>query len=312
MNILINAPFSEKNKKRIISEANNQTILSIDEIENADIIIGDIPERFYGQLDKLKWLQLTSAGADKITYSNAISSEVILTNASGAFGEVIAEYVIGGILCLYRDLFSYRKNQAAKIWHDTKKERMIFGSRALILGCGNIGQCVAQRLKAFGAETVGIRRTDKPLPEFDKTYTINSLDELLPTADIVICALPKTPETEHILNAHRISAIKKGALIVNVGRGSVIDTKALAEKLKSGHLFGAVLDVFENEPLDNNSPLWEPENVLITPHISGVSFGHSEHTENLIAAICAENLRRYLSGEQIKNIVTRNYFGKET
>lgn len=306
MNILINAPFSEKNKKRIISEANSQTFLTSDEIENADIIIGDIPERLYGRLDRLKWLQLTSAGADKIIYSNAISSEVILTNASGAFGEVIAEYVTGGILCLYRDLFSYRKNQDNKIWRDTRKERMILGSCALILGCGNIGQCVSQRLRSFGAKTVGIRRTDKPLPEFDKTYTVETLDELLPTADIVICALPRTPETEHILNAHRISAMKQGALIVNVGRGSVIDTNALTDKLKSGHLFGAVLDVFENEPLDNNSPLWEMENVLITPHISGVSFGHSEHTEDLIAEICAENLRKYLSGEQLRNVVSRN------
>lgn len=306
MNILINAPFSEKNKKRIIFEAKSQTFLTGDEIGNADIIIGDIPERLYGRLDKLKWLQLTSAGADKIIYSKAISSEAILTNASGAFGEVIAEYVIGGILCLYRDLFSYRKNQENKIWRDTRKERMIFGSHALILGCGNIGQCVSQRLRSFGAKTVGIRRTDKPLPEFDKTYTVDALDELLPTAGIVICALPRTPETEHILNARRISEIKQGALIVNVGRGSVIDTNALTDKLKSGHLFGAVLDVFENEPLDNNSPLWEMENVLITPHISGVSFGHSEHTENLIAEICAENLRKYLSGEQLRNVVSRD------
>lgn len=306
MNILINAPFSEKNKNLIISEAKGQTFLSSDEIKNADIIIGDIPERFYGRLSNLKWLQLTSAGADKITYSNAIGSDVILTNASGAFGEVISEYVIGGILYLYRDLFTYRKNQGNKIWHDTKKERMILGSRALILGCGNIGQCVSQRLRSFGAKTVGIRRTNKSLPEFDKTYTVDTLDELLPIADIVICALPKTPETEHILNASRISAIKQGALIVNVGRGSVIDTNALTDQLKSGHLFGAVLDVFENEPLDKDSPLWEMDNVLITPHISGVSFGHSEHTENLIAEICAQNLRKYLSGEQLRNVVSRN------
>lgn len=306
MNILINAPFSDENKKLIASATYDQVFINNDEIEKADIIIGDIPEQFYGQLDRLKWLQLTSAGADKIIYSNAIKSKVILTNASGAFGDVIAEYVIGGILYLYRDFFSYRKNQADKIWRDTRKERMIFGSRALILGCGNIGQCMSQRLRAFGAETVGIRRTDSPCAEFDKTYAAAAIDDLLPTANIVVCALPKTPETEHILNSRRLSALKQDAIIVNVGRGSVIDTNALVERLENGYLFGAVLDVFENEPLDENSPLWEMENVLITPHISGVSFGHSAHTENLIAEICTENLRRYLSGERLKNVVSRN------
>lgn len=306
MNILINAPFSAKNKELISSAAAGHNFLSDSEIMSADIIIGNIPDEYFGHLDRLQWLQLASAGADKIIYGNAIKSGVLLTNASGAFGEVIAEYVIGGILSLYRDLFSYRKNQHAKMWLDTKKERMIFGSRALILGCGNIGQCVSQRLRAFGAVTAGIRRTGRPCAEFDEVYTVESLDKELPTADIVVCALPRTHETEHLLDRWRLSSMKNDALLVNVGRGSVIDTQALIERLKNGQLFGAVLDVFEREPLGGDSPLWEMENVLITPHISGNSFGHSPRTENLIAEICAENLRRFLSGEPLKNIVYRD------
>lgn len=306
MNILINAPFSPDNRKLIVSAAADRNFLKSGEIEAADIIIGDIPEEYYGQLDRLRWLQLTSAGADKIIYGNAVKDGVVITNASGAFGEVIAEYVIGGILCLYRDLFSYRKNQSGRIWRDTQKERMIFGSRALILGCGNIGQCVSQLLRAFGAFTVGVRRTDKPNAAFDKTYTVDALDDLLPTADMVICALPKTPETEHLLNARRLSVMKRDALLVNVGRGSVIDTEALTGQLENKRLYGAVLDVFEQEPLCESSPLWNMDNVLITPHISGQSFGHSARTESLIADICAENLRRFISGEPLKNIVSRD------
>ncbi len=303
MKILINAPFSEENREIIVRAASQHNFLSLDEIENAEIIIGDIPREYYGRLGDLKWLQLTSAGADKIVYGGAVSKDTLLTNASGAFGEVIAEYVIGGILCLYRDLFSYRKNQRGKLWHDTKKERMLFGSRVLILGCGNIGQCVSERLRAFGAFTAGVRRRREKCAAFDETYPVELLDELLPLADIIICALPKTPETEHLLNRERLSLVKKDALVVNVGRGSVIDTNALCEKLESGGLFGAVLDVFEQEPLEESSPLWEMENALITPHISGVSFGHSARTERLIAEICAENLRRYIAGEPLKNIV---------
>lgn len=303
MKILINAPFSPENREIIVREASEHTFLKLDEIENAEIIIGDIPREYYGRLGDLKWLQLTSAGADKIVYGGAVSKNTLLTNASGAFGEIIAEYVIGGILCLYRDLFTYRKNQSGKLWHDTQKERMILGSRALILGCGNIGQCVSERLRAFGAFTAGVRRSREKCASFDETYSVELLDELLPLADIIVCALPKTPDTEHLLNRERLSLVKKDALVVNVGRGSVIDTNALCEKLESGQLYGAVLDVFEREPLEKSFSLWEMENVLITPHISGVSFGHSARTERLIAEICAENLRRYIAGEPLKNIV---------
>ncbi len=303
MKILIDAPFSEENRGIITRAASEHTFLKLDEIEDAEIIIGDIPREYYGRLGDLKWLQLTSAGADKIVYGGAVSKNTLLTNASGAFGEIIAEYVIGGILCLYRDLFTYRKNQSGKLWHDTQKERMILGSRALILGCGNIGQCVSERLRAFGAFTAGVRRSREKCASFDETYSVELLDELLPLADIIVCALPKTPETEHLLNRERLSLVKKDALVVNVGRGSVIDTNALCEKLESGQLYGAVLDVFEREPLEKSFSLWEMENVLITPHISGVSFGHSARTERLIAEICAENLRRYIAGEPLKNIV---------
>ena len=301
MNMLINAPFSPENKNMLLAAA--KSFVETDNIELADIIIGDIPRKYYGRLDDLKWLQLTSAGSDKIVYGGAVSKDTLLTNASGAFGEIIAEYVIGGILCLYRDLFSYRNNQRKKIWYDTKIERMIFGSRVLILGCGNIGQCVSERLRAFGAFTAGVRRSREKCAAFDETYSVELLDGLLPLADIIVCALPKTLETEHLLNRERLSLVKKDALVVNVGRGSVIDTDALYEKLESGQLYGAVLDVFEREPLEESSPLWEMENVLITPHISGVSFGHSARTERLVAEICAENLRRYTAGEPLKNIV---------
>lgn len=306
MKVVINAPFCEKNMGLISASAPECTFLDTSKIESADIIIGDIPEEYYGQLDRLKWLQLTSAGADKIVYSGAIGNNVILTTASGAFGEIIAEYVVGGVLCLYRDFFRYRKNQERKLWSDTKRERMILDSRVLILGCGNIGQCVSKRFRAFGAFTVGIRRLDSPCPDFNRTCTAKVLDEEIKLADIIVCALPKTPETEHILDRERLSLIKKDALIVNVGRGNAIDTPALIERLQNGELYGAVLDVFEQEPLHTDSTLWEMDNVLLTPHISGRSFGYSMITENLITQICIDNLRSYISGRPLKNVVAHN------
>lgn len=305
MKILINAPFSEENRLDLLSACSD--FQETDDIEQADIIVGDIPDEYFGKLYNLKWLQLASAGADRIIYGNAISDKTILTNASGAFGEVISEYVLGCILCLFRDFFSYRENQLEKRWYDTKNERMICGSTALILGCGNIGKCVSKRLRAFGADTIGIRKSRDKCSEFDETYSVEMLDSFLPNADIIVCALPRTPKTEHLLNREGLMLIKNSAVIVNVGRGNVIDTNALCEKLKRGELFGAVLDVFENEPLEQNSPLWNMKNVFITPHISGKSFGHSERTENLIAKICKENLRRFSGGKPLLNIVERDY-----
>lgn len=305
MKILINAPFSAENRKFILSAGSS--LEETDNIEQADVIIGDIPDEYFGKLDNLKWLQLASAGADRIIYGNAISDKTVLTNASGAFGEVISEYIIGGILCLFRDFFSYRENQLEKHWQDTKNERMICGSTALILGCGNIGKCTATRLRAFGAKTVGVRQSREKCYEFDETYPTEKLDMLLPNADIIVCALPRTPKTEHLLNRGRLELVKNSAVVVNVGRGSVIDTNALCEKLKRGELSGAVLDVFECEPLEQNSPLWDMKNVFVTPHISGKSFGHSERTENLIAKICEENLRRFVNGKPLVNVVGRDY-----
>ena len=305
MKILVNAPFSAENRHFILSAGSG--FEETDNIEQADIIIGDIPDEYFGKLDNLKWLQLASAGADRIIYGNAISDKTVLTNASGAFGEVISEYITGGILCLFRDFFSYRENQLEKHWQDTKNERMILGSTALILGCGNIGKCAAARLRAFGAKTVGVRQSREKCCEFNETYPVKKLDSLLPDADIIVCALPGTPETERLLNRERLALVKSGAVLVNVGRGNVIDTDALCEKLQKGELFGAVLDVFECEPLEQNSPLWYMKNVFITPHIAGKSFGHSERTENLIAKICEENLRRFVNGKPLVNVVGRNY-----
>ena len=175
-------------------------------------------------------------------------------------------------------------------------ERTLSGSRVLILGCGDIGSKTAVKLKNFGAETVGIRKKIRPAEGFDCIYDINSLDRELSLADIVIGCLPKTPLTYHLLDSRRISLMKSDGLIVNVGRGSLIDTEALTEALSGGHLYGAILDVFEQEPLPATSPLWTMYNVLITPHISGPSFGHSPHTEKLITDICEENIGRYMNG----------------
>lgn len=308
INILVTAPFSEPFRLRLRNTAkkygcNIRFGADSSDFADAEIIIGDITPNQSELCKNLRWLQITSAGADKYIYGDFLPKNVILTNVTGAFGDGISEYIIGTILAAFRGLFAYRRNQENRFWEDMHTERTLSGSRVLILGCGDIGSKTAVKLKNFGAETVGIRKNIRPAEGFDCIYDINSLDRELSLADIVIGCLPKTPLTYHLLDSRRISLMKSDGLIVNVGRGSLIDTEALTEALSGGHLYGAILDVFEQEPLPATSPLWTMYNVLITPHISGPSFGHSPHTEKLVTDICEENIGRYMNGKPLTNIV---------
>ena len=187
------------------------------------------------------------------------------------------------------------------IWRDAGAERSIEGITALVLGTGDIGSNIAKRLLAFVTKNIGIRRTGAPAQYFDEMHTLSDIDSLLPHADLVIGCLPNTKETGHILNYDRLCLMKSDALFINAGRGSLIDTDALIRALEERRIAGAVLDVLEKEPLAADSPLWKMPNVLITPHISGRGFGHDPATERKIWDICLENLRRYLSGEDIIN-----------
>ena len=173
---------------------------------------------------------------------------------------------------------------------------------------GDIGANVARRLKVFGATVLGVKRTAvSAVPaDFDEAHTLNALDALLPRADIVIGCLPNTRETAGLLTAERLHAMKAGAVLVNVGRGSLAGTDDLVSALQDGHLGGAALDVFETEPLPADCPLWDMENVLLTPHVSGRGFGHDRGTERLIWEIVMDNLARYLEGKKLRHIVDIN------
>ncbi|MGN0676058.1 MAG: D-2-hydroxyacid dehydrogenase [Oscillospiraceae bacterium] len=304
MKVWINAPFSADNAELIKSAAKDcEVFIGGAEVTDAEIIVGQPAETT--DFTQLRLLQSTNAGVEKLI-SGKIPENVTISNVTGAFGVVISEYIAAGILALYRGLFRYRDNQRKHIWQDERNERLIFGKKALILGCGDIGSAAACRLGSFGMKITGIRREPKKTEYFDCVFGIDALDKLLPDADIVICCLPHTEKTRGMMSAVRISQMKQGAILVNVGRGSLIDEAALINALETGKLFGAVLDVFEKEPLSENSPLWDMENVIITPHISGPSFGHYPEVERKIAVICAENISRFINGKPLINTIDRN------
>ncbi len=274
-------------------------------LQTATIAFGNIPIDLYQKAASLKWMQTASAGSDLYFTKENYRPEVTVTNCTGAFGMPISEYMVGCVLAFYKNLLKYKVVQPKKQWQNLGKVKYIEYSRVLCLGTGDIGSGFAKRMKKLGAYTIGVKRTPSNKPDyFDELYTTDHLDELLPQADILAISLPRTEDTVHIIDERRLKLLKEDALIINVGRGNAIDTKALYEHMKEGHLLGAALDVLEQEPLDPDNPLWNLDNLLITPHISGGNY--QDETGELIFHVMFGNFERYMQGKELYNQVDAN------
>lgn len=272
-------------------------------LEKYDVIIGNPPVGRLPECASLKLLQLTMAGTGNFPNAvRAMDHPVILTNATGAYGPAIAEHMLGMLLALQKNLHLYRDCMSEGQWRDAGEVTSLSGARVLVVGMGDIGGCFGRLCTACGAHVTGVRRTVGSVPDYAEDVRLTEeLDELLPTADIVALSVPETRETIHLLSRERIARMKKGAFVLNVGRGSAIDTDALCDALESGHLAGAGLDVTQPEPLPRDHRLWQMKNALITPHVSGGD--HLYATVERVASIAAENLVRFTRGERLRNIV---------
>ena len=237
-----------------------------------EVIYGNLSPRRLREFPNLRWLCLDSAGADKyVDESLYPNPDVVLTNSSGAYGVTISEHILMVTLMLLRQMPVFLEAAGARQWHAAVPIRSIYGSRITMLGTGDIGTAVARRMKALGAASVtGVRRTARPAdPAFDRTVTYHELASVLPETDILISAMPHTPETAGIISRECIDLLPAHALIVNVGRGTAVDQQALMDALNAGTLAGAALDVMVPEPLPADHPLWTTPNLIITPHMSG-------------------------------------------
>ena len=281
-----------------------QDLLTCPSLAQIDVVFGEPSFATVLSMPALRWIQMSWAGANKYTSEPEFPSHITLTSASGAFGGVISEHVLAGILALYKNLPTYRKQLHSGGWQLLSGDDTLENKRALILGTGNIGQETAKKLRAFAVHTMGLSRTQhQAVSFFDEICTIHALDTQLPLADIVIIALPGTAETRGLFSAERIRLMKPGAVFVNVGRGFIADTEALTEALEKGHLRGAVLDVTDPEPLPAEHPLRFLDNVILTPHVSGISWGENTYTRNRILEIFRENLHRDKQKMPLKNTI---------
>lgn len=273
------------------------------ELAQAEVIIGQIPFERLPAAKALRWLQLSFAGADGYA-KPGFPEHVLLTNASGVFGRPIAEYAFAAVLSMMRRLHLYRDAQSSAQWEWLGDEMSPAGKHLLILGAGDIGSNTARLFRPFGCKITGVRRVARACPaEFDAMVTLDEAEALLSEADIIICCLPGTELTRKWFSRSRLQKLKENAILVNVGRGSLIDHDALAEILLGKRIFGTVLDVTDPEPLPPEHPLWKCPNALITPHISGKTFSGLSCKEDALFEICRENLSRWLRGERLKNIV---------
>ncbi|QYJ15805.1 Glyoxylate/hydroxypyruvate reductase B [Rubrobacter xylanophilus DSM 9941] len=255
---------------------------------------------------RLRWVQGSMAGAGPVAArAGLLDTDVVITTASGVFSNPLAEFVLGGMLHHAKDFERLRKNRLARRWSE-EPTGTLEGKTLCIVGMGSIGRAIAARAKPFGMRVVGVKRTvrenDPAREHADELLPVGKLRAALARADYVAVTLPHTPETERLLDEETIAAIKPGAYFANVGRGAVVDEAALAGALRSGHLSGAALDVFETEPLPQNSPLWELENVIISPHSTD---NVPRLTEEKLVDLFCENLRRYLAGEELLNVLDK-------
>ena len=283
MNVLVTGAFQLNSKELAELEAAGHRVF-VHPDERAPV---EQPERYeavvcnglflYNPIERftnLRLIQLTSAGLDRVPLDYVRAHGIELHNAAGVYSVPMAEFAIGGILQLYKQSRFFAANQAQHKWEKHRGLLELSGKRACILGCGDVGREIAKRLSAFGCRITGVNRTVRELPDFERVLPLEKLVDAASACDILICCMALTAETRGIVSKDIFDCLPSGAIFVNVARGALADEAALTAWLQSGG--HAVLDVFEEEPLPETSPLWDMESVLLTPHNSFVGDGNRE------------------------------------
>ena len=251
---------------------------------------------------KLRWVQALTAGVDGFIALDAFrQSDILLTNVRGIHGIPIAEHVLGMILCRTRGLLTAHDNQRARQWKGLRGLDELYGKTAAIFGLGSVGSVIANRLKAMGMTVYGVKQTMNAEPDVDRLFPPDALYDLLPTVDFVIVTLPLTPETKNLFSKKAFEAMKPSSFFINVSRGPVVNEADLVEALRGGDIGGAALDVFCEEPLPADSPLWDAPNLLITPHHAATSPLYMERA----IQVFIDNLKAFPDTAKMKNIIDK-------
>jgi phosphoglycerate dehydrogenase-like enzyme len=308
---LATLPFFDKHDLDAAARQAGETIHAFYSPEEAlDIlpdaeILATFPSRFDREILKhcrsLKWLFCMSAGVEMLPLAELAAMGVTVTNARGIAGLQMAEQTMGMIIAFSRCLSRCFKNQLQKRW-EIPPVGELTGKTLCIVGAGSIGREIARKAKAFDMKVIGLKRHVEALENFDEVWSIDRLHEALPQADYTVLITPLTDDTYHLIGAEEFRAMKRSSIFINMSRGDTVDETALIEALKSGSIAGAGLDVFHEEPLPPANPLWEMENVIITPHNAGMSPLYVARINGLFAA----SLSCYRQGKPLPNRIDLN------
>jgi len=309
MKILSQVDLSNEEVQRLKSVVSDLDVVvapgeeqEIKEVVDADIFFGRIPRSVFIAGKKLKWVQVFGAGVETQFFSEMTQSDVILCNTSGAYNQTMADQAFALILGISRGVAMFERNRPKKIWGRTGMLRQLGGQTLGIIGLGNIGSEIARRGKAFGMKVIAADVRDMACPDFvDQLCNLNNLDDVLKNADYMVLIVPLTDKTKGMIGAKEFSKMKPTAYFINVARGPLVDESALINALKTGVIAGAGLDVFAVEPLPQDSELWDMENVVMTPHIGGLS----PETRSVSFEIFFDNFKKFVKGEPLSCVVDK-------
>ncbi|HEU5298696.1 MAG TPA: D-2-hydroxyacid dehydrogenase [bacterium] len=275
---------------------------AIEQAPKAEVMVGwNVPREAVRRAPHLRWIHSTAAGVDQLLHPEVLERDIAVTSSSGIH-QPLVEHVFALMLALTRRVQIAVRNQVRRRWE--RREAVgdeIRGKTLAILGLGTIGVEIAEKARVFGMRVIGTKRTPAELPHVDRVYPPEELREVLHLSDVLVIALPLTDDTRKMIGERELRAMKRSALLINIGRGPIVDEPALVRALQEGWIGGAGLDVFEREPLPADSPLWAMEHVIVTPHVSGAWPGYLDAAVPLLC----DNLRRYLDGAALRNLVDK-------
>ena len=270
-------------------------------MKSAEVLVTwDLPTENLARIaPRLRWIHIIGAGVEHLCPMDWLPPAVTVVNNRGAHAAKGGEFGLMAMLMLHNHLPAILANQRHRHW-ESLFSTPVAGKTLLVVGTGNIGGGAARCCRAVGAHVIGVSRHGRAVEGVDEAYPVSELDRVLPRADFVFVAIPLTPETDNLLDRRRQALLKPGAGLVNVGRAATVDYEALADNLRSGHLGGAIIDVFDPEPLPAESYLWDVPNLLVTPHVSA---DDGDSYVPMTLDLVFRNMRRYLAGDALENVV---------
>lgn len=304
--VLVNVKLSDKQKERLEAVSSEYKFIydKDDTIYDSEIIVGNYPVNDLNKFSNLKLLLLSAVGYDAYIKKDVLNDDTVLCNAVDVHSREVAEHTLALIIELVKNLHLYKNNQSKHLWHDEGKVKSIEGLRVAIIGFGDIGNALAKLLKGLGMYVIGVKRKMIDKPDYiDELHTNEDLNEVISDVDVVVSLLPGTKENVHLFSMDTFKKMKQDTVFINCGRGNLYDNEVLYEVLDKKIIKAAAADVFEVEPLPQDSKLYDLDNFVVTPHVAG--FFHLDSAMDKYLDLVCDNLNRYINNQELRYVVTQ-------